>query len=270
MSASEAGVDLDRLEGLYDRALELEKSGAASDAAALYRELLELDPDDCAGARVRLAAMGQGDTPERASQAYVMTLFDQQAEAFDHILVDQLGYHIPEKMAAMLDRHAPAPHGRALDLGCGTGLIGVHLEGRAEHLTGIDLSGNMVELAAARGMYDDLYVGDAVGFLEEIDEPPWDLILAADVLPYLGDVGALLRGAARCLAPAGLLIVSTERLDGEGTYRVGASHRFQHGPAYLERALHEAGFKAMRTEPATIRHEMGVPVPGQIVLAQRR
>ncbi|MEM8877482.1 MAG: methyltransferase [Pseudomonadota bacterium] len=269
MAAPESDIDVDALEALYARALEAEKADAHAEAASLYRQMLEIDPDDCAGAGVRLAAIGQGETPDRASPAYVMTLFDQQAEAFDHILVDQLDYHIPEEMAAVIDQHAPGPYARALDLGCGTGLIGVHLGDRAGHLTGIDLSENMVELAAARGVYDDLYVGDVLGFLEEIDEPPWDLILAADVLPYLGDVDGLFRGAAPCLTPAGALIFSTELLEGEGSYRVCESHRFQHRSDYLSRELANAGFTVTRAEPATIRQEMGVPVAGQIILAQR-
>jgi predicted TPR repeat methyltransferase len=266
----ETDIDLEALEALYGRALDLEKSGAHAEAAALYREMLTIDPDDCAGAEVRLAAMGQGAPPDRASEAYVMTLFDQQAEAFDHILVDQLGYHIPEETTALLGQHAPGPHARVLDLGCGTGLMGFHLGDMAGHLTGIDLSENMVELAAARGVYDDLYVGDAVSFLGDIDEPPWNIIVAADVLPYLGNVGALFAGAARCLGKAGWLAFSTELLDGEGAFCVGASHRFQHNPDYLASALNSQGLRLIHAEPATIRREMDTPVRGEIMLAQKR
>jgi predicted TPR repeat methyltransferase len=265
-------TDLEALEALYADALQAEKSGDVSKAASLYRKMLTVDPDDCAGAAVRLAAMGQGEAPARAPEAYVMTLFDQQAEAFDHILVDQLGYHIPEQTAEMLSTKAPGPHARALDLGCGTGLMGLHLGDQVGHLTGIDLAENMVDLAGDRGVYDDLYVGDAVAFLEEIDEPPWDLILATDVLPYVGDVTSLFAGAARCLVPGCWLTFSTEVLDGTntdkvGTYKVGTNHRFQHSPAYLASSLRDAGFRPEHSQPATIRHEMGAPVPGEIMLA---
>jgi predicted TPR repeat methyltransferase len=269
VTSDDPGTDLDALESLYAEALDAEKSGDIDRAAAFYRRMLALDPDDCAGAMVRLAAMGQGEAPARAPEAYVMTLFDQQAEAFDHILVDQLGYHIPEQTTEMLCAKAPGPHARALDLGCGTGLMGLSLGEQAEHMTGIDLAENMVESAGDRGVYDDLYVGDAVAFLEEIDEPPWDLILATDVLPYLGDVAPLFAGAARCLAPGGWLTFSTELLDGSGTYKVGAGHRFQHDPAYLAASLRNASFILEHSQPATIRHEMGAPVPGEIMLARK-
>ena len=39
--------------------------------------------------------MGRADAPERAPDAYVATLFDQNAEHFDDMLVEQLGYAVP-------------------------------------------------------------------------------------------------------------------------------------------------------------------------------
>jgi len=88
-------IDEDALAEAYNRALSLEKSGDFDAAARAYAEVLALDPDDHGGAAVRLASMGRGETPEKAPDAYVATLFDQHAEVFENVLVDQLGYCVP-------------------------------------------------------------------------------------------------------------------------------------------------------------------------------
>ena len=68
---------------------------------------------------------------------------------------------VPERLGELLD---PVLEDRSnlsiLDLGCGTGLSGLMLRRRARHLTGVDLSPEMVEKARARGIYDRLEVGE--------------------------------------------------------------------------------------------------------------
>ena len=128
----------------YNRALRLEKSGDLDGAARAYREVLALDPEDRGGAALRLATIGRGETPRHAPPAYIATLFDQHAEAFEDILVDGLGYAVPMMARDILQRLAPGPYARLLDLGCGTGLAGVALRDMAGHLTGVDLSEAML------------------------------------------------------------------------------------------------------------------------------
>jgi len=47
-----------------------------------------------------------------------------------------------------------------LDAGCGTGLSGVLFRNLSSHLMGVDVSRRMVQRAEARGVYDELSVGD--------------------------------------------------------------------------------------------------------------
>ena len=177
-------IDEEALAEAYDRALTLEKAGEVDAAAAAYRECLALDPDDHGGAAVRLAALGRGETPASAGDAYVATLFDQHADDFEDILVRQLGYGVPGLIAEQLVEIAPGPFERMLDLGCGTGLAGEALADWAEIRLGVDLSEGMIEICFDKGVYDQLFIGEAVGFLEDFDEPePFDLMVAADVLP---------------------------------------------------------------------------------------
>ncbi|MCC2112457.1 MAG: methyltransferase domain-containing protein [Hyphomicrobiales bacterium] len=261
------------LAAVYERALRAEKAGETDAAASAYREMLRLDPRDHGGAAVRLAGLGRGETPARAPEAYVATLFDQHAEVFDTILVDSLGYGVPELVRNILDRLAPGPYARMLDLGCGTGLAGEALYDIAGHLTGVDLSEKMIEMAHERELYADLFLGEAVRFLEQANES-WDLIVATDVLPYLGGVEALFSGAAVRLESGGLFCFSTESLPadvmGNRPFMVGTKQRFAHAETYLRVALASAGFYLVAIEPIVVRHEEGVPVPGQLVLARRR
>lgn len=256
----------------YNEALALEKAGNHAAAAKAYARVLALDPDDHGGAAVRLAAMGLGDTPKRAPEAYVEMLFDQHASVFDDILVDQLGYHVPMLLRQALLDHAPGPYQRLLDLGCGTGLAGVALCDMANHRTGIDLSANMIDLAAEHELYDELYVGDAVSFVEDVEDEPWDLVAATDVLPYLGDVAALFAGVRRISTPGAMFGFSTEVLPDAAMagrdFLVGPHQRFVHTPAYIRTALETAGFTMVQESDITVRHEEGIPQPGLLVLAK--
>ncbi len=263
-------IDERALARAYNEGLRREKAGDLDGAADAFARALALDPADRGGLAVRLAAMGRGPVPERATPAYVATLFDQHAEAFDDILVGKLGYRTPQDLAAALAPHGP--FARLLDLGCGTGLAAAALAGIATHRTGVDLAEAMLPLADARGVYDDLYHADAEGFLEAAAEEgeTWDLIVAADVAPYLGDLRPLLARVADRLTAGGLLAFSTERAPDEGPgWVVVPGRRFAHAEPWLRSALAEAGLAPLAFDPVVIRWEEAAPVHGQLVLARR-
>jgi predicted TPR repeat methyltransferase len=261
----------DPLAAAYEAGLAHEKAGDLDAAAAAYRRVLALDPDDRGGASVRLAALGRGAPPERAPPAYVATLFDQHAAAFDDILVGQLDYRTPQDIAQAL-----APLGRfprLLDLGCGTGLVAAALHDATDHRTGVDLAEGMLEQADDKGDYDDLYLGDAEGFLAAAaaEGETWDLIVAADVLPYLGAVDDLLAAAADRLTPGGALVFSTERSDDPPPpgWRVNRGHRYAHHPEYLSAILRRAGLTLATPRDIVVRMDDGAPVRGHLFLARK-
>ncbi|MEM9095393.1 MAG: methyltransferase domain-containing protein [Pseudomonadota bacterium] len=265
--------DDEALAEAYERGLELEKSGESRAAAEQYREILNMDLADPTGASIRLAAMGEAPAPETAPPAYVTLLFDQTAEVFDNLLVEQLGYDVPMQLReALLPR---GDLGRVLDLGCGTGLLGEALADQAVHLTGVDLSEGMVEIAGEKEVYDALYTGDATLFLAEVepDWNGWDLIAATDMAPYLGDLASLIEAVVKRLAPGGLFAFSTETLPADvmagRPYMVGPKQRYAHDEAYVHELLKRAGFTQIDITGIIVRYDEGSAVPGHLVIARR-
>lgn len=267
----------EQLARAYETALAHEKAGRHDQAADLYRRCLALDATDRCGAALRLASLGLGQAPEKAPDAYVATLFDQHAERFDDILTGQLAYAVPMQAAQWLADNRPGPYGRLIDLGCGTGLCGMMLMELCAHATGVDISEQMVEQADARAAYDALYVNEAVHFLTEWSKaghPPFDLIVAADVLPYVGALEALFDAIAANAADDARLVFSAETLpalaEDTATWSITPHQRFAHGPGYLRAMCRHAGFgKIEAFEPITVRMEQGAPIAGFLVVAAR-
>lgn len=265
-------TDEEALAEAYNKGLALERAGDIAGAVTAFRRALALDPADPGGVAVRLAALGAGDVPVRAPELYVETLFDQQAEAFEHILVDQLGYGVPALMAGALAGLGLGPFARTLDLGCGTGLVAEALGDRAHEIIGIDLSEAMVDICEAKDIYDGLYQGEIVDFLADNDEQEFDLITAADVLPYLGDLGALFAGVAGNLEPGGVFAFSSETMPAAAfvarEFAVTPHHRFAHREDYVRQALDAAGFSVLGLSGINVRNEEGAPTPGHLVVAR--
>lgn len=261
----------DPLADAYNAGLEHEKAGRLDAAEACYREALALDPADPGGVAVRLAAMGRGEAPAQAPEAYVAMLFDQHAEVFDGILVDQLGYAVPMTTRERVQACGLGPFQRMLDLGCGTGLAAVALEDMCGHLTGADLAEGMVEVSDERDLYDDLYVAEATSFLLAAAEEgeTWDLIVATDVLPYIGDAAPFMDAAAGRLTSGGVLAFSTETLPDLEGWRVTPYHRYAHDRRYIEELAAGAGLTLIDLTDIIVRHEEGAPIQGHLYLFQK-
>ena len=265
-----AKIDEEALAEAYNRALALEKAGEIDAAVKAYEEVLAIDPEDHGGASVRIAALGRGEAPPKAPDAYVETLFDQHAEAFEDILVEQLGYAVPVMVRQRLQSLELGPFKRMLDLGCGTGLTGSTLRDMVEDITGIDISENMVELAHEKDLYETLYVAEVEDFLEDNDDEAFDLVTATDVLPYLGALEPLFFGAAENMVEGGLFVFSSETLpasDGR-PYIVGPHQRYLHAEAYIRERLAATGFEIVEISEINVRMQDGLPSPGHLVIAR--
>ena len=111
---------------------------------------------------------------------------------------------------------------RALDLGCGTGAFAVRLARLGVHVTLLDASAPMLDLAerAAReaGVTERIALkhGDAAQLGSLFDAKSFDLILCHNILEYADDPSTLLRSAVRALRdPTGTLSVLVRNQAGE-------------------------------------------------------
>jgi predicted TPR repeat methyltransferase len=241
-----------------------EKLGDLDAAAQAFRETLVADPADAQGAMARLALIGRGDAPGALPQAYVARLFDDYAPRFDKHLTDNLGYRAPALIAEALSAVSMGRRfASALDLGCGTGLMGAALRGRFDHLVGVDLSAAMIAKARERGVYDRLVVGDAAAMLGREPTGVFDLIVAADALVYIGDLAPLFAAVVRVLASDGLFAFSVETCEGDG-FILEPTMRFAHSRSYVEATARKVGLQPLLVQSASTRREAGTDAPGLI------
>src|SRR5271169_1640130 len=101
---------------------------------------------------------------------------------------------------------------RALDLGCGTGEMAVRLARLGMHVTLLDSSPAMMDIAKRTaqeaGVADNVILqhGDATRLANLFDTASFDVVLCHNVLEYLDDPIAVLRGAARALRDSSAIL----------------------------------------------------------------
>ena len=134
----------------------------------------------------------------------------------------------------------------------------------AERLIGIDLAPKMIEKATARGVYDVLEAADAVDYLRR-GESRYDLIVASDVLIYIGDPAPLF-AAVRAAMDGGVFCFSVEALaDDDSDFRLQPSLRYAHSEAYLQRLAAAHGFIAARRTTGAVDEDQHQPIAGLFI-----
>lgn len=255
---------------------EWEKAGNTDSAIAAYRRVLELTEEDIFGAVLKLSVLGDREPPDTPPAVYVEQLFDDYADRFEEALVEKLDYKVPGRLAALIAENGPARYRLAVDLGCGTGLMGLELRGVVDRLEGYDISTNMLAKAEEKAIYDHLAQANlALGPDEmQVIGPDnaagrADLVAAADVLMYLGDLEPAFALAAALLQPAGRFAFSVEDLCEPEGFALQPSLRYAHSTPYVETLLKAHGLTLMAHEELVIRMDGGVPVNGILFIAEK-
>lgn len=244
----------------------LEAGGNREGALRHYTEALRLKPDYAEVAYVLAALRGEA-APNAAPGDYVAALFDQYAEDFDAHLTGVLGYRTPAMLRALYDRCAGRAGGNVLDLGCGTGLAGAAFRDLATYLAGVDLSPRMLEKAQQRGIYEELAVADVVAALQQRPQT-WDVLLAADVLVYIGDLAPIFAAARSALRPGGWLLFSVEQGETD-SFVLREAGRYAHSAVYVRELADRYGLAVRAEEAAVLRQNLGVDVPGWLYAIQQ-
>jgi|SRR5579871_21836 len=238
--------------------------GEVGKAEAIYRRWLAEEPDNPLPRHYLAACTGEG-VPDRATDAYVEATFDRFAESFDSKLAGLL-YRAPQLIADAIERTcgAGAKNLDVLDAGCGTGLCGPLLSPYARQLAGVDLSGEMIERARPRKVYDSLHKAELTAFLSA-SPAAWDLIVSADTLCYFGDLQGVAAAAFAALRPGGRLFFTVESASEErapGGHLLLPHGRYAHTRRYVTDSFTAAGLREAELTDVHLRMEAGLPVEG--------
>ncbi len=213
-----------------------------------------------------IAAGLEGRDADRQG-AMAEAIFDGFAESYDANLakIDNNG---PAMIGTLLATLKPKK-ARILDAGCGTGLCAPILRPYAQSLTGCDISIPMLEQAKAKRGYDALLRSD-LGAPVTLPPGPFDVIVAADVMTYFGDLTPMLRGLAGIMAPGGWLIFTVEEAEGGPPHALAPTGRYKHTADGVAQMLTSAGLaRPAHLHRDRLRTEFGYPVPGLALAAQK-
>lgn len=251
--------DKQALRGAANTLIALDRS---EEAIERLQRLLHLKPDDKTAKHLLAALTGQNVT--RGNVDYARAVFENYAANFEKHLTEALEYTLPQTIPPVLEKldGENAWYGRALDLGCGTGLVGLQIRSYCEHLTGVDVAPAMLKKAAEKAVYDDLKTGDLSATLAELDTG-YDLILCADVLLYIGALEEIFSRVVQRSNPGARFVLSTEKLL-QGDLKLQPSGRFAHSSEYVQRCATQAGLSLLHQEDIPLRKERGEWLPGEL------
>jgi predicted TPR repeat methyltransferase len=258
------------------------RAGEYEQALRHYGIAIRIKPD-FADAFVALAnALADLGRTTEATQSYqralainptlVTGLFEEYASRFDTHLVDALSYSIPNLMrqaVGRLIRKNQCFH-HALDLGCGTGLIGTHFKDIVSEIAGVDLSPKMLEQARRKEIYSKLDCDEIVAWLERAaaQSLSFDIVLSADVFIYVGDLEPAFKAIRTILADDGLFVFSVERL-AQGSFELLPTFRYAHSTSYVRQLASRHGFVIELLEEVNLRKERDAIIGGTIFVLTR-
>ncbi|HEX7877593.1 MAG TPA: bifunctional 2-polyprenyl-6-hydroxyphenol methylase/3-demethylubiquinol 3-O-methyltransferase UbiG [Sphingobium sp.] len=116
-----------------------------------------------------------------------------------------------------IDRHWPGDDSafrpllgkRALDVGCGAGLLAEPLARMGAAVTALDAAEENIAVARHHAQGQGLSIDYRATPVEQIDISGFDLVTSMEVIEHVADPAAFVNALARKLSPDGLLIMST-------------------------------------------------------------
>ena len=235
--------------------------GQTEMAVANYQKALEIMPEYAIPMHMLNSLTGH--TSKKPPKQYVKNLFDDYAHRFNSALVNNLQYSLPFiiKELILKSKSEKSQYKNVIDLGCGTGLAGKDLRDISTNLIGIDISENMASEAEKLNIYDTLIIGDIVEKLNAFHDK-FDLLVALDVLIYIGDVQSIFRAVHNSCKQDSLFIFSVESQDEDG-YSLLKSSRYAHSDEYIMDQT-TGLFKLVNSENVKLRKEGESWIQGKI------
>jgi predicted TPR repeat methyltransferase len=244
---------------MYNLACMYQHRGENQKALALLARIIKAHPNH-ANAIYRVATMDPSllkpeMRPTTVPPIQVFEYFEATALNYDAERQAQ-GYRLPALLHQLLYpllQNEVSRHDM-LDIGCATGLCGYTFAETFSNVVGCDISPNMLELAYRRTdrlgvkIYNKLVQQDIRHFLAPADAPNFDVIIAMDVLPYIGDLALLAEQLSRAVRTGGVVALSFDvypAADGFGV--MPATGYFGHTVHYVTQSMNARGFETVRT-----------------------
>jgi predicted TPR repeat methyltransferase len=253
------GLDAANPQAWLNRAGILKDGARRADAVAAYRAALAHGAE-AEQVQFHLAALEGRDTPASAPRRYVQELFDDYAERFEQHLVGALNYRGHKVLVDLLQRAAAGRRlQHALDLGCGTGLCGPLLKAFVADIDGVDLSAQMLAQARRLGVYRRLVQADITEHLQRTDQSH-DLVVAADVFTYIGDLHTVFGAVQRVLRRGGLFGFSVEAAADDMDFQLQGSLRYAHSRRHVEALAQQHGYALLQCMQQPLREDQRRPI----------
>lgn len=223
-------------------------------ARDLLQRAITANPEDKTSQHMLRALTGSNDTAETCPD-YAENLFNNYALYYDQHVQKYLHYTLPNQIVRVLDEQHIKWVEHTLDIGCGTGLSGQVLRDISQTLDGIDIAEKMLAEARAKNIYDTLVQTEALHFLKQT-QTFYGLIVAADVLPYFGDLDALFQAISERLIQDGHFIFTSE-ISSTASWQLQHSARFSHHPDYLQQLANKYGLQNRFQQEVVARQQEG-------------
>lgn len=145
-------------------------------------------------------------TSHQDQNAVVREEFGRQAEGYAHLMRDARN----PQLARLVDAVQPTPDDKVLDVGCGPGRLSLSLAEITGHVTGIDLTPQMLEQAKALqaecGMANIEWLQGDILPMPFADET-FSLVVTQATFHHLANPGAVLAEMIRVCTPHGRIVV---------------------------------------------------------------
>lgn len=235
-------------------AMRLQKKDEAID---FLHRAIKVRPEDKVCPYMLNALVGDNLQPADCPD-YVSHLFDHYALYYDSHMKGALKYELPFQLGRILHELNILQVDNTLDLGCGSGLSGVVLREASKHLTGVDLSHKMLERAREKMIYDELIEQDVIHFLSGT-HTQYDLVVALDVLPYIGNLSEFIQALSQRLKTQGHAFFSCE-ISSDKPWGLNTSARFCHHPEYIRQLIKDMNLNLVYEEKVPARIQEGQPL----------
>lgn len=168
---------------------------------------------------------------------------------------------------------------KALDVGCGAGLLCEPLARLGARVTGLDAAPENIAAAQAHAAPQALAIDYRCEAIEDFADRGFDLVTSLEVIEHVDDPQTFVAGLARALADDGLMIISTpnrtalsnlmlvELAELTGRIPRGTHHHEQFiTPDELEKMLGEAGLRVIDTSGITYSPASGFSISDNLAL----